>query len=378
MSLPEQNKKFLAEIITLYYSKRPLKEPSFLPKREIAIQPIGAKSYIRHLAFPSIIRLYEYIKSKPPLHLYYSSAIYENPSAESMDTKTWLGSELLFDIDADHYPGCSDAINICSNCGSIVEASDKCPKCSSEDIVKIPLLKPGCFIMAWNDALKIIDIMEHEFGAKQIEVVFSGHRGFHIKISDKHLFYLDRDERRAIIDYLMLKDIMIEKIIPPIGRKKNRALFLKEREYGLRARLRDIALKTLNIKDLGLVIEVDYDALRKILELTKVEIDPVVTMDITRLSRFINSINGKAGLYVCRMDPDEDFKPDLTRFEVFRGKILVKSLVDLPEITILGKNISLKKGEKKYIDATLAFYLGVKGLVEIINIKDIEVIKPRN
>lgn len=374
MLLPEQNKKFLTRLIKIYYSKRPLVEPRLLPKREIAIQPIGAKSYVRHLAFPSIIRLYEYIMSKPPLHLYYSSAVYENPSAESMEAKTWICSDLIFDIDADHYSGCDKVLTVCPRCGYYaIEHLSKCPKCGFEDISKIHLLDETCFERAWGDVLKIVDAMEREFGASDIEVAFSGHRGFHVRVQDEHLIYLDRDERRAIIDYLTMKDLILERVVPPIGRRSNKALFIKFREYGLRARLLELARNLIEVRDLGDFIEVNYDDLRNLIELTKVEVDPVVTMDISRLSRFINSINGKGGLKVAKMEPTEKFTKDFTIFEPFHGKVCVRALVDLPQIKVYGKNIRLSKGMKINVDPNIAFYLAVRGLVEVIAIKDLGV-----
>ncbi len=323
--------------------------------------------------------LYKYILSKPPLHLYYSSAIYDNPSSEDMESKGWLGSDLIFDIDSDHYPGCSDVIRICPKCGSLVgEEGNKCPNCGSEELVKIPLFDEKCLEMAWNDVIKIIDVMERDFGAKQYEVAFSGHRGFHVKFEDDFFKDLGRDERRIIVDYLTLKNISLEKILQPTGRgrRKDKVLFYKGNEYGFRARLRDSVLSALEYRDLGDVIEADYSEVEKIAMLWKVEVDPVVTMDISRLSRFIGSINGKAGLAVCEIDPDKGFEPVFDKYTVFRGEAIVAPRVDLPEVRILGRKVKLTKGEKTKLDATLVFYLAARDLVDVIDYSGIEVVKP--
>lgn len=356
-----------------------MKEPSLLPKREIALQPVDGKSYVRHLSFPSMSLLYKYILSRPPLHLYYSSGIYDNPSSENMEAKGWLGSDLVFDIDSDHYPGCSDVVRVCPRCGAVVNMdSNKCPSCGSEDIVKIPLFDEKCLEMAWNDVIKIINVMEIDFGAKQYEVAFSGHRGFHVRFEDDFLRVLGRDERRAIVDYLMLRNVSLEKILMPSGRgkKKNKVLFFKKNEYGFRARLRDSIMNVLEYRDLGEVIEVDYGEVKKIAEFWRVELDPVVTMDITRLSRFIGSVNGKAGLAVCKLDPNKAYEPVFDKYVVFQGYALVVPRIDLPEINILGKKVRLRRGEKTKLDATIVFYLAVRGLVDVIDYSGVEVVEP--
>jgi len=70
--------------------------------------------------------LYKYIlEEKTPIHLYYSSAYYEEPSADKMDLKGWLGSDLIFDIDSDHYPGCDKTLSICIGSGEIYEGKVK-------------------------------------------------------------------------------------------------------------------------------------------------------------------------------------------------------------------------------------------------------------
>lgn len=377
LRLEQSSRRFLVELLLRYYSQRPLKEPRFLPKREVAVQLVGASGYVRHLSFPSMSMLYNYILSKPPLHLYYSSAIYENPSAEDMESKGWLGSDLIFDIDSDHYPGCNEVIRICSRCGNIVSEGNECPKCGSE-LVKISPVNKECLLRAWNDVLKIIDVMEKDFGAREYEVLFSGHRGFHIRFEDSFLRDLGRDERRLIVDYLSLKNLSLDKIFIPSGRgrRKNKVLFFKRGEYGFRSRLLDTLLKVAEYRDLGDVIEASYDDVEKLALLWKVEVDPVVTMDVSRLSRFTGSINGKAGLATCPLDPDKEFEFDFSMFKVFRGTVVINPRVSLPKVTIFGENVELRPGEKIRVDATIAFYLASRGLVYVVDDSNVEVAKP--
>ena len=372
-----QSKKFLKEVIIKYYGLRILKEPHFLPKREIAIQPIDSKTYVRHLQFPSMIKLYEYINDNPPLHLYYSVALYENPSSRDMESKGLIRADLMFDIDADHYSGCRDLVSICLSCGEVFKDDIKeCPKCRSKEISKIPQLSEQCLRRAWGDALILIDILENELGAEKITVSFSGNRGFHIRVEDEHLTILDRDSRREIVDYITLSNIMIDRLVPRIGRKKDKAIFFKEHEHGIRARLRDYALQYLDVIDHGHYIEVSYNDLLKLADLMRIDIDTVVTMDTSRLSRFIYSINGKSGLAVYELDPNRDFDYTFSDFRILDGTVTIKPYFTIPQIRILDKEHRLHSGEPIRVDAYIGFYLAIKGLVEVVNTDNLEVRRP--
>lgn len=376
--LPQgRSKKFLKEIISRYYGLRILKEPHFLPKREIAIQPLDSKTYIRHLQFPSMIKLYEYISSNPPLHLYYSVALYENPSSRDMESKGLIRADLMFDIDADHYSGCGDVVSICLSCGEVFNKDVKeCLKCRSKEISKIPQLSMECLKRAWGDALVLIDILENELGATKITVSFSGNRGFHVRVEDEHLTVLDRDSRREIIDYITLSNIVLDRLVPRIGRRKDKAIFFKDHEYGIRARLRDYALQYLEVVDHGYYIEVNYDDLLKLIDLMRIDLDTVVTMDTSRLSRFIYSINGKSGLAVYELDPDSEFEYKFSDFRILDGVVTVKPYFTIPRIHILDREYRLRSGESIKVEAYIGFYLAIKGLVEIMGTESLEVRRP--
>ncbi len=376
--LEQSNKRFLVDTLRSYYSLRILKEPPLLPKREIAVQPIGSKTYIRHLSFPSMIKLYEYIIENPPLHLYYSVAVYEDPSATDMDSKGLIKADLMFDIDVDHYEGCSEAVYVCLKCGySTRDHIKECPKCGSKELASIPQISVECLRRGWADVLTLIDIMENEFGARKVTVTFSGSRGFHVRVEDEHLATLDRDSRRAIVEYINLSNIVLEKIMPRIGRgREAKALFFKDREYGLRNRLKVLAEQLLEPEDRGDYIVVDYDELVSLIDAVRVDLDTVVTIDTSRLSRFIHSVNGKSGLAICQLDPDKDFDYSFRDFRIVDGEAVVKPRYDLPKTWFLDKELFLRSGGRLRVDGYIALYLVLKGLVDIVDYSGLEVVEP--
>ena len=85
-----------------YYRTTNLIEIPHIEQREFAFQLFNSSGMIRHLSFRSIEDLRRFLIEKVPAHVYYSTAYYRYPSAQDMDRKVWLGSDLVFDIDADH------------------------------------------------------------------------------------------------------------------------------------------------------------------------------------------------------------------------------------------------------------------------------------
>lgn len=157
--------KLVKIMLSRYYKYDFAGNVNELDKREIAVMYEEGKM-LRHKHFSNINELRQYLSKFPPLHLYYSTAYYSNPSAVTMEAKGWLGADVVFDIDSDKF-----------DC-------DRYYKCISE----------GHYY-----ATIIYDIVKTEIGATPT-VRFSGTRGFHIAV-DK-LKTLSRDGRTNLIQYI--------------------------------------------------------------------------------------------------------------------------------------------------------------------------------
>jgi DNA primase small subunit len=167
-----------------YYLQEPLEFPPGLESREwgfILFDDVGMR---RHKSYVSRTELVDYIRSMVPAHLYHSAAYYQRPGAPTMKEKGWQGADLIFDLDADHLR--------------------KAPKSYREmlDLVKKETLKLLSFLMA-------------DFGIseKNMSIVFSGGRGYHIHVRDPKILTLGSDERREIVDYLTGTGLEIERYI---------------------------------------------------------------------------------------------------------------------------------------------------------------------
>ncbi len=374
MSLLESSKKFLQKLIRTYYKTKPLIEPYYLPKREIAIYSLEDEVYIRHLGFPSMTLLYKYIlNTKTPIHLYYSSAYYEDPTADKMELKGWLGSDLIFDIDSDHYPGCDRVLSICISTNEVYDGKIKMCRNSEKPII-YPLIDFTCIRKGWNDTVKLVEILRDDFGYKNIHVFYSGNRGFHIHVYDEEVLRLESEQRREIADYITFKNIALDKIVPPVGKRKKYAYFINK-EYGWRKRILQEITSIGEYERIHGYIRVSYDLIEAIIENIGINIDPVVTMDTSRLSRFGRSFHGKSGLIVYPLDYSRtDINEyNYTDFTPFDGKLIIKPLVTISGLKVLDQKIDLKKGLRISVDAYIGVFLALKGLAVISEISRVGV-----
>src|SRR5699024_11788069 len=81
-----------------------------------------------------------------PRHVYFSAGRYDDPAANAMDEKGWQGSDLVFDLDADHLP----TVELGED--SYGEMLAKCKKA----------------------LLRLLDFLENDFGFRDLTIVFSG------------------------------------------------------------------------------------------------------------------------------------------------------------------------------------------------------------
>jgi len=416
----EKTSAILESLFKSYYikNKQRIFEPPKLKNREFAFQTFKSEGMIRHLAFENIEELRKYIVKTVPKHAFYSTAIYVLPSAHDMDEKGWISAELVFDIDADHLDtACRNQHDFwkCLTCGHRGKGKppEICPNCGSKNIKSYAWICEKCLAKAKEETLKLIEnFLVPDFGInpREIMVVFTGHRGFHIHVSSKEYVKLSSEERREIIDYIKALGLSIDKLIP--SRKRSREILgLDVDEPGWRGKIarklydflieleerKDEIKDILGEKTVGELIEklnkivveiMDKPPkwttlyktlgrrklktlLEKLVKEEKCEVDEKVTIDTRRLIRLPGTLHGKSGLPAIILDLDELDEFMLTRdLSPFKGEAKVKFIEEIPKnMEVLGEKIVGRKGESKKISLLAAIYLAGKGLVEIEGIK---------
>ncbi|MFA5314029.1 MAG: DNA primase small subunit PriS, partial [Methanomassiliicoccales archaeon] len=170
-----------------YYSRTAIAGPTKFERREFGFMYFDKDFVRRHVGFKRPDDLRKYLVSQVPMHVYYSSALYEMPSAPKMDQKGWLGADLVFDLDADHIKGAETM---------------------SYDQM-LSLVK--------KDMIKLLDDFlfgDMGFGEDDVRLVFSGGRGYHAHISDEKVLKLKSHERSEIVDYVSGTDLDLDAIFP--------------------------------------------------------------------------------------------------------------------------------------------------------------------
>jgi DNA primase small subunit len=366
--------EFLRQRFSDYYSGFTFDEPSEIRQREwgfVFFEQSGDIRMKRHVGFTSGNEARDYIKMLTPAHVYYSSAYYKRPDAPTMKEKDWMGADLIFDLDADHIVR-----------GDYAMMLDR----------------------VHQETQKLLDMITDELGfsKKDISIVFSGGRGYHVHIFDPEVRLWGSQERREIIDYLcgigidvfrvlghdhstdkgwnlrirqaIIKYINELESLPPdeaaalisgnegIG-KKAATEFMKEAQ-GYKNLMKGAGKEITGKKILQKIIEND----KRFLEILRAEgtyPDEPVTTDIKRLIRLPSSLHGGSGMRVTRLSFEQfsDFNP-LEDAVVFGDREIAICLgMDL-KMSMMGNVYTLQKGEN-HVPEALAVFLCCRGLAEL-------------
>ncbi len=193
-SRPERS-EILRKLIRSYYEVAKLDLPQDMELREFAVQPFDSESYVRHLSFTSEPELREFLVKVVPLQVYFSAGKFQTPSAKDMESMGWMGSDLMFDLDAEEF--CSlETRRFCPDSGK------EGVECKTSETIDYTEVTTECLKLVYRKAVELTNILREDFGLEG-EIIFSGNRGFHVNVDcygDCAL--LDRDDRKEIVEYL--------------------------------------------------------------------------------------------------------------------------------------------------------------------------------
>lgn len=274
-------RSFIKRLFSQAYRKLKV-EVRDIKYREFGIGDFGKKIAKRHLWFPDIENLKNLLILDPPIYISYSAAYYQKPY-EAMQNKMYMKADLIMDID--------------------------------QDLEQLSNIK--------QDVVELYEILRSELGMRDITINYSGNRGFHIHIRDEWAQMLSREARAAILDYLTLRDVKMDKFNVRIIDGKLKGVGFGEIKNRVQARvLRE--LKQVTGKEKVLLGDwdgVDEQSFALAVERARfrLNIDSNVTLDSTKLLRMENSIHGDTGFVakILRVDEVESFDPwvDATMFE---------------------------------------------------------------
>lgn len=374
-------------------------------------QGLQTTRWSRHIGYRNRDGLLNDLVKTVPHSIYHSAAFYNVPVARTMAEKEWQGAELVFDIDADHLDApCAEKHDAwqCSNpdCGTTGkgEHPETCPECGSTAFRSLKWICDECLGLAKENTIKLYDkflIGNFDLDPQKIQLNYSGHRGYHVRVRDPVIFGLDSNARMELAHYVIgmgLKSTITADgylriaptgelrnwQLPSIARKianamiefidgieqyngnetwvKSLQLYRKEAIDGLRMNPPILSAK---VKKIG--PKYWQEIASKSVQLYSVNIDQPVTTDIHRVIRLIGSLNGKTGFGVNLLTREEltDFDP-LADSLTFNSGVLNVSIPDraimVPKFRIGDSTYGPFNGESVELPTAAAVFLLCKGM----------------
>ncbi len=186
--MEERTRAYLRGRFRDHYRRTEITPPPEANEREWGFIPwtdSPGTTMVRHRSLLDLGDLESFLQRKRPRHVYFSAGRYDDPGASSMEAKGWRSSDLVFDLDADHLP------SVTLGEDSYAEMLAKCK----------------------GALLRLLDFLEDDFGFTDLEVVFSGGRGYHVHVRDGNVLGLERAHRREIVDYVRGIGLEYEQLI---------------------------------------------------------------------------------------------------------------------------------------------------------------------
>lgn len=185
--MEERTRAYLRGRFRDHYRRTTVTPPPNAAEREWGYIPwrAGGPTMIRHRSLLDLGEIGDFLARERPRHVYFSAGKYDDPGAGSMGEKDWRGSDLIFDLDADHLP-------------TVTPGEDSY----------------GEMLETCKGALyKLLSFLDSDFGFEDLTIVFSGGRGYHVHVRDSGVQELERDARREIVDYVRGIGLDFEELI---------------------------------------------------------------------------------------------------------------------------------------------------------------------
>ena len=409
--------RFIQDRFAEYYHERSsdIQPPTSIEEREFGFLLLRERVMLRHKRFRDMDAFRSFVKRVTPSNVYYSSAYYERPEAE-MEEKGWLGADLIFDIDADHIPTpCAKAHDtwVCGNCGAAGRGvpPEKCSTCGEQRFDEKTWPCEVCLASAKSEIMKLVDLLMEDFGfsSGEMQVFFSGHRGYHLHVESEKVRTLDALARKEIVDYLLgigldpryhsleergerrARIVVGPDLYDPGWRgrlakgtydfllttfqEELEKIGLKKKAAQAVIKHREALLESWGKKGpWGIVKDVGMESWRKIaqqgVEKQTVKIDTVVTTDIHRLIRLTDTLHGKTGLKKTEVPITgiEYFDPFKSAVAFKKGAITVL-VSEAPPFRLENELYGPYKNQEIELPTAAALLLLCKGLAKAVEEK---------
>lgn len=197
---------WLRGLFQKYYRTHPVTPPYDVSRREFGY---GSTKKIdnRHVTFENTKELNAFLQNQAPLYLSASVSEFFNPGAQPISTKGIMGSDLIYEFDADDIP---------SDCKQEHD-SWSCPACGAKGkgrVLKCTSCAKGTNVEEWvcekclrqtnvqtRDLVRVL-MDDFSFEEKDFHFNFSGSKGYHVHVRSQRIYTLPKSARAELMDYL--------------------------------------------------------------------------------------------------------------------------------------------------------------------------------
>lgn len=383
--MDDRTREYLRGRFGDFYRRTDVTPPPAPNEREWGYIPwrAGGTTMVRHESWLDITggsNLGDFLAREAPRHVYFSAGRYDTPGAGTMTQKGWRASDLIFDLDADHLPGVD------------------------------PGETPYAEMLATckEALLRLVNLLEDDFGFEDLTIVFSGGRGYHVHVRDDGVLELGREERREIVEYVCGPDVEFAELVDTeavagMGLKNPAQKRSLPTDGGWGARVHDRLMNLVGelervddetavarlreFEGVGegkataalRVVRENADQLRagnidvhpafvsiarllfeRTLRQEGAPIDEPVTTDINRLIRLPGTLHGGSGLRVMRIPPADlaGFNPlDDAIPDPFRDHEIAIEVTDSGPVEFDGDSFTISEGEHHVSEAVGVFLM---------------------
>ena len=367
-----------------YYEKMAGLAPGSVEKCEFGFGDFEKKIVYRHYSFKDEKSLKDYLIRTVPPFVSCSAALYEKPDAKvTMESKKLLGSDLVFDLDAN---------DIKLSCRATHGNAWVCEECF--DAVK-------------RETIELVEnflVPDFAIPYKDTSINFSGNRGYHVHVRNDNVFKLNAAARQQISDYITGNNIDLNVFFPALGRKGVRLEGPKPTDQGWGGKLANGIINALNsgessLLELGIdkknvnilmrkradiifgITTGNWDkvnipkkaefwtnVLKSIAIKQSESIDRGVLKDIYHLIRVPGTIHGDTGLIAMNVGGVkalEEFEPMDDAIAFSEGTVKVKA-TKVPEFEMGGNEYGPFDGDEVELPTYAGVYLVLKRLAAAI------------
>lgn len=202
---------WLKGLFAKHYAQHSIVPPYDVSRREFG-HGTFKKIDTRHVSFEDTDEFNAFLRNVAPLYVSASVSEFLNPGAQPISTKGLVGSDLIYEFDAD---------DIQTDC-KFTHDSWSCPHCGASGkgrLLKCTSCAHGTNVNEWvcseclnatkKQTFTLLDVLRNDFGFSdnELSVNFSGSKGYHTHIRSKSIFTLPKSARVELMDYLSMFEI---------------------------------------------------------------------------------------------------------------------------------------------------------------------------